>query len=298
MQRKGIILAGGSGTRLYPATLGISKQMIPVYDKPMIYYALSTLMLAHIKDILIISSGRDLGLFSDLLGSGDNFGIKLSYKLQEKPEGIAQALIIAEEFLAGAPCALILGDNIFYGPDFPNKLSEANSQTKGATIFTYDVTNPERYGVVSFDKNNLITHIEEKPQNPQSKKAVTGLYFYDERVSQYAKSLVPSKRGELEITDINKIYLKNNSLHAVELCRGYAWLDMGTHESLNQASQFISAIENRQGIKISCLEEISWKNGWISDDKVKKMANKMQYSEYGKYLLDLLELNNVHYESN
>ncbi|MGC0372344.1 MAG: hypothetical protein DGJ47_001056 [Rickettsiaceae bacterium] len=284
MQRKGIILAGGMGTRLYPATMGVSKQMMPVYDKPMIYYPLSTLMIAGIKDILIISTERDLPLFKDLLGDGSRWGISLSYKVQDKPNGIAESLIIAEEFLGGSPCALILGDNIFYGSDMQQILHKAHSNISGATIFTYSVADPRRYGIACFNEEEVVVSLEEKPSYPKSDQAVTGLYFYDSRAPEYVKSLKPSKRGELEITDLNSVYLEKGELFVQKFSRGHAWLDMGTHDSLMESSQFISAIERRQGIKIACLEEVSWNQGWISDEEVKKASILMGSTEYGRYL--------------
>jgi glucose-1-phosphate thymidylyltransferase len=289
MTTKGIILAGGSGTRLHPLTKAISKQILPVYDKPMIYYPLSTLMLANIKDILIISTPHDLPLFQRLLGDGSQFGISLSYAEQPSPDGLAQAFIIGEDFIGDSNVCLILGDNVFYGEGLADKLQKAYSRADGATVFGYRVKDPERYGVVSFDANNQVIDVVEKPPNPKSNYAVTGLYFYDNTVIEMAKSLKPSPRGELEITDINSIYLINKSLHVELLGRGIAWLDMGTHESLLRASTFIEAVENRQGQKVCCPEEIAYRNGWITADDLIKSAEQMKKSEYGQYLLGLLK---------
>ncbi|WP_316354559.1 glucose-1-phosphate thymidylyltransferase RfbA [Candidatus Trichorickettsia mobilis] len=287
MKRKGIILAGGSGTRLYPSTLRVSKQMLPVFDKPMIYYPLSTLMLAGIKDILIISTPRDTILFQELLGDGSNWGINLSYVIQESPDGLAQALIIGEKFIGNSLSALILGDNIFYGGKLSAILLEAGKKTEGATIFAYKVCDPERYGVVEFDRNGIALSLEEKPQNSKSDYAVTGLYFYDADASYFAKQLKPSARGELEITDLNSIYLQQNRLSVVTLGRGYAWLDTGTHESLLEASQFIAAIEHRQGFKIGCPEEIAWRMHWIDEAKLEELGHNMSKNNYGQYLIKL-----------
>jgi glucose-1-phosphate thymidylyltransferase len=289
MTTKGIILAGGSGTRLHPLTKAISKQILPVYDKPMIYYPLSTLMLANIKDILIISTPHDLPLFQRLLGDGSQFGISLSYAEQPSPDGLAQAFIIGEDFIGDSNVCLILGDNVFYGEGLADKLQKAYSRADGATVFGYRVKDPERYGVVSFDTNNQVIDVIEKPSEPKSNYAVTGLYFYDNAVIEMAKSLKPSPRGELEITDINSIYLTIKSLHVELLGRGIAWLDMGTHESLLRASTFIEAVENRQGQKVCCPEEIAYRNGWITADDLIKSAEQMKKSEYGQYLLGLLK---------
>ena len=281
---KGIILAGGSGTRLYPLTLVTSKQLLPVYDKPMIYYPLSTLMLAGIKDILIISTPNDLPNFEKLLGNGNKYGINLSYKAQPSPGGIAQAFIIGEDFIQDDTCALILGDNIFYGAGLTRYVKKASSIKKGATIFGYYVNDPERFGVIEFDKTGKVVSIEEKPEQPRSNYAVTGLYFYDNHVCEYAKSVKPSARGELEITDLNKIYLEKGNLHVITLGRGYAWLDTGTVESLFAASEFVKAVENRAGIHISMPEEIAYYNGWISMEMVLKSAMRYGKSSYGMFL--------------
>lgn len=280
---KGIILAGGNGTRLYPATQVISKQLLPVYDKPMIYYPLSTLMLAEIRDILIISTPEDISRFEKLLGNGSQWGIKLSYQVQPKPEGLAQAFLIAEEFLAGSPACLILGDNIYYGNGMTSMLRLAQTE-HGATVFAYQVADPERYGVVEFNADNVAISLEEKPLKPKSDYAVTGLYFYDANVVNYAKQVKPSERGELEITDLNKLYLKNGLLNVVTLKRGFAWLDTGTHDSMLEASNFIQTVEHRQGIKISCLEEIALHKNWISKESIKKLLKNMGKSTYANYL--------------
>ena len=280
MNCKGIILAGGSGTRLYPATLAVSKQLLPVYDKPMIYYPLSVLMLAEIKQILIISTPQDIGRFELLLGDGSQWGISLEYKIQEEPLGLAQAFLIGEEFLNGSPACLILGDNIYYGNGMSSLLKTAQTM-KGATVFAYHVSDPERYGVVEFDENNVAVSLEEKPKFPKSEFAVTGLYFYDGEVVKYAKTIKPSKRGEYEITDLNKIYLEKNLLNVVTLKRGFAWLDTGTHDSLLDASNFIQTIQQRQGIKIACLEEIALRKGYIPKKDIEKLAvGKSSYADY------------------
>jgi glucose-1-phosphate thymidylyltransferase len=289
MTRKGIILAGGSGTRLYPATLGISKQMLPIFDKPMIYYSLSTLMLAGIRDILIISTPRDLPLFEELLGDGNKWGMNISYLVQKYPDGLAQAFIIGADFIGNSPSALVLGDNIFYGSNFAQILTDTNAQTNGATVFAYNVSDPTRYGIVEFDDTGKAISLEEKPKKPKSSYAVTGLYFYDNNVIDLVKQIKPSSRGELEITDVNKLYLQQNSLSVKLLGRGYAWLDTGTHESLLEASQFIATIEHRQGLKVACPEEISWNLGWINDSKLEELAASLSKNQYGQYLQSLLK---------
>ena len=289
MNRKGIILAGGSGTRLYPVTQTISKQLLPVYDKPMIYYPLTTLMLGGMRDILIISTPEDTSRFESLLGDGSQWGMNFKYKVQPSPDGLAQAFLLGEEFIGDDPSALILGDNIFYGHDLQELLKSANQRDNGATVFAYHVQDPERYGVAEFDDNNQVISLEEKPTKPKSNFAVTGLYFYDEQVVDLAKSLKPSQRGELEITDINKLYLSQKSLSIEIMDRGYAWLDTGTHDSLLDAGQFISTIENRQGLKVACPEEVAYRNGWISSEELEFLASHMKKNQYGQYLLSLLK---------
>ena len=286
---KGIILAGGSGTRLYPATLAISKQIIPIYDKPMIYYPLSTLMMAGINEVLIISTPHDLPIFKKLLGNGNQFGMKIKFAEQPRPEGLAQAFLIGEDFLAGDSACLVLGDNIFYGHGFPQSLENAAKQKKGATVFGYYVNDPERYGVATFDENKNVIDIEEKPKSPKSNYAITGLYFYDNQVCNFAKKVKSSHRGELEITDLNKLYLEAGSLKVEIMGRGTAWLDTGTHDSLLEASQFISVIEKRQGLKVCCPEEIAFQKGWISSEKLRELATPLAKNGYGQYLLKLLE---------
>ena len=289
MDRKGIILAGGSGTRLYPITQAISKQLLPVYDKPMIYYPLSVLMLAGIREVLIINTPHEQALFKGLLGDGSQWGMRIEYAVQPSPDGLAQAFLIGREFVAGKPSCLVLGDNIFHGPGLTAMLRRAGARDTGATVFGYWVNDPERYGVANFDSDGKVVDLEEKPEKPKSNYAVTGLYFYDGRASDFAASLKPSPRGELEITDLNRMYLEEGSLHVEQLGRGYAWLDTGTHQSLLEACNYIETIEARQGLRVCCPEEIAWNNGWISDKDLQALAQPLKKNGYGQYLLGLAE---------
>jgi len=289
MNRRGIILAGGAGTRLHPATLSVSKQLLPVYDKPMIYYPLATLMHGGIREVLIISTPSDLPRFEALLGDGSAWGMEFQYVVQPKPEGLAQAFVLGAEFVVGRPSTLILGDNIYFGHDLPRLLNRASSRVSGATVFAYHVQDPERYGVVAFDDGGRVTSIEEKPPVPRSNYAVTGLYYYDEHVVELARQLRPSARGEYEITDLNRLYLEAGGLHVERMGRGFAWFDTGTHDSLLEASQFIATLEKRQGLKVACPEEIAWRNGWIDDAQLERLAGPLEKSGYGRYLTATLK---------
>lgn len=289
MNRKGIVLAGGKATRLYPATAAVSKQLLPVYDKPMIYYPLSTLMLTGLREVLVISTPTDLPRFEQLLGDGSRWGMRLEYAVQDEPRGIAQALLVAEPHLQGRPCALVLGDNLFYGQNLVQQMRQANSQKLGATVFSYSVANPQAYGVLEFDANGIVVSVEEKPVQPRSKNALTGLYFFDEQACKIARGLTPSARGELEITDVVRAYMQKNQLDVQRMGRGQAWLDTGTADTLLDAANFIQTIERRQGLKVSCPEEIAWRNGWISSSELATLAEPLRNSGYGDYLLGLLE---------
>ena len=289
MNRRGIILAGGAGTRLHPATLSVSKQLLPVYDKPMIYYPLATLMHGGIREVLIISTPSDLPRFEALLGDGSAWGMEFQYVVQPRPDGLAQAFVLGAEFVRGRPSTLILGDNIYFGHNLPQLLNSASGRETGATVFAYHVQDPERYGVVGFDEKGRVTSIEEKPARPKSNYAVTGLYYYDEHVVELARALKPSARGEYEITDLNRLYLEAGALHVERMGRGFAWLDTGTHDSLLEAGQFIATLEKRQGLKVACPEEIAWRNGWIDDAQLERLAKPLEKSGYGRYLIATLK---------